>query len=146
MKRLISGLSLAAALAGVLAATGTPMATGALTVAPVALTSSTAVPATAKSSAVRGTVTNKTDLTIKVTNHWCDSKKGPCGENEVKELKAGKSTDGWNEDIDGYQVPTGYKCEVNYDRAVGGDTRSYSAGWHKISDDVVARIKKCTTS
>lgn len=146
MNRLISGLSLAAALAGVLTATGAPMASDALTVTPVALTSSTAVPATATSSAVRGTVTNKTHLTIKVTNHWCDSKKGPCSENETKKLNPGKSTDNWNQDIDGYQVPTGYKCEVNYDRAVGGDTKSYGAGWHKITNDVVARIKKCTTS
>lgn len=146
MKRLISGLSLAAALAGVLTAAGAPMAAGALTVAPVALTSSAAVPATAKSSAVRGTVTNKTDLTIKVATGWCESKNGPCGAGDIKELKPGRSTNDWGNDIDGYQVPAGHKCEVNYDRAVGGDTKSYGAGWHKISDDVVARIKKCTTS
>lgn len=146
MKRLISGLSLAAALAGVLTATGAPMAAGALTVPPVALTSSAAVPATATSSAVRGTVKNETDLTVKVTNHWCESKNGPCSDKEIKELKPGKSTDSWGEDIDGYQVPTGYKCDVKYDKFVGSEDKSLGAGWHKISDDIVARIKKCTTS
>lgn len=113
MKRLISGLSLAAALAGVLTVTGAPMATGALTVAPVALTSSAAIPATAKSSAVHGTVTNETDLTIKVATGWCESKCGPCGDSEIKELKPNKSTDGWEKDIDGYHVPPATSSRSN---------------------------------
>lgn len=41
-----------------------------------------------------GTVHNGTNMTVKVAMGWCESRKGPCADKEIKELKPHKSTNG----------------------------------------------------
>ena len=76
---------------------------------------------------------------------WCASRKGPCPDTKIKELKPHKSTHGWG-DVDGYLVPDGYKFEVAHDLA--NDSNNYTEwvgqGWHQIHNDDVAEIKKYT--
>ncbi|MBV9141907.1 MAG: hypothetical protein JO115_13480 [Pseudonocardiales bacterium] len=157
MKRLFSGLTLAAALAGVLTTPGTPVTTGALAVSPVAFANSAQAPAARYTAAadmakpkgecsfgsVCGTVYNGTNLVVKVTMNWCLAKNGPCGPTDIKELKPKKSTHGWG-DVDGYLVPDGYKFKVDYQRGPLHETKSFGPGWHKITDEIVADIQSYT--
>jgi hypothetical protein len=153
VKRLFSGLTLAATLAGVLTTTGTPVATGALAVSPVAFTNSAPAPAARHTAtagmaqlkggclgSVCGTVYNGTNLVVKVTMNWCLDNHGPCSNKDIKELKPHKSTHGWG-DVDGYYVPDGYKFKVEYQRAFSDETEWFGPGWHKITDDNVASIE-----
>lgn len=154
MKRLFPGLTLAATLAGVLTTTGTPVTTGALAVSPAAFANSAQAPAARYTAAagmaqlkgecslgnVCGTVYNGTNLVVKVTMSWCASRKAPCSNKDIKELKPKKSTHGWG-DVDGYLVPDGYKFEVDYQRGPFQDTKSFGPGWHKITDEIVADIE-----
>lgn len=158
MKQLISSLPLAVALAGVLTTAGAPIATGAPAVSPAAFTSSDAVPAVAKSTAMTsmvqakggclpggicGTVYNGTNMTVKVAMGWCESRKGPCADKEIKELKPHKSTHGWG-DVDGYLVPDGYTFNVEHNHGSNHSHEKAGPGWHKIDSADVADIQSST--
>ncbi|MBV9314897.1 MAG: hypothetical protein JO100_14470 [Pseudonocardia sp.] len=157
MKRLFSGLTLTAALAGALTTMGTPVATGAFAVSPAAFPNSAPAPAASYTTTadmaqlkggctfgmICGTVHNGTDLVVKVTMSWCAASKKPCSDKDIKELKPHKSTHGWG-DVDGYYVPDGYKFKVKYQRAISDKTKWFGPGWHKITDDNVASIESYT--
>lgn len=83
---------------------------------------------------LRGTVAN-----IKITRLWCKETDGPCSNNDVNTLNAGKTSRG---DIDGFEVPSGKKYYVEFDEAVPfrEPRRCVGSGSHKIDNSMVARI------
>lgn len=84
-----------------------------------------------------GTVVNKSRFDVKITKSWCASVSKPCSNADIKTLKPGKTSSG---DIDGFEVPSGKRYSVEYNKFIGKDRRCVGSGWHKIDNTIVVKI------